>query len=432
MSPSPLKLIPNACLLAVAGMMLSCASLPEPSTTVQSLLVGQIVFVAKNFETMQGGAISVNGTSTDGLNLFLTNDQTKTTTKLHASDEGYFLTAALPPGNYFVSDILLDRKIISSGGVSADFQISINPSATTKFVMAPGTVTNLGKIVWTADAKTNSDVVPREDFSAVKAQFQTTHLKSAWLAQKWVSVTLTRHLDFDVDPSVPAAAPSPAGSPGDFKDASFDPVVRKVPPSVQALQKSDPDGFVKGLVVYLSKDSPNSFVTVKRFHDWVADNIAYDAPSFLSGRLPEQGYRAVLASRLAVCEGYATLFKKLCDVGGVPCALIDGYSRGYGSSVFASEDPTKSNHAWNLVQINKASYLIDTTWDSGYLENGHFTKSYSTGYLFADPTAFLHSHFPQNPPVPASGVPGERFGVHQAGQLEFLFLHGRNLECHKA
>ena len=423
---SALKSLSKSFLLASAALICSCASLPEPSKTVDTLVVGQIVFEAANFETMQGGSLSINGVNTDGLTVAVTNYQSKKTTKIPATGDGYFSSAVLPAGNYFIADILLDKTIISSGGVSGEFKIAVNPSSTTKFVLAPGAVTNLGKIVWTADAKKGSDVAPREDFSTVKSQFETKHLKSAWNTLPWNSVKVTQHLDFDVDLSAVAIAPvSATGSPAEFKNASFDPTVRKVPQAVLALQKSDPDAFLKGLVEFLAKDSPNAFVTVKRLHDWVADNISYDAPSFLAGRLPDQGYRAVLVSKLAVCEGYATLFKKLCDLAGVPCALVDGYSRGYGSSVFAKEDPTKSNHAWNLVQINKGSYLVDTTWDAGFLENGRFKKSYSTGYLFAQPASFVRSHFPQNPQYQLLASPLDAAGFTKlAGWNSYFFTAG--------
>ena len=177
----------------------------------------------------------------------------------------------------------------------------------------------------------------------------------------------------------------------------MDKKVRQIPSSIFDGQITNPDGTLSALVAFLSQGSPNDFVTVKRLHDWVADNISYDTPSFLSGKIIDQSYKSVLATRLAVCEGYATLFKKLCEIKGISCALVSGYSRGYGSSVFSAENATSSNHAWNIVKINGSDYLVDTTWDAGYLENDRFVRSYSAGYLFADPEAFIHSHFPENP-----------------------------------
>jgi transglutaminase/protease-like cytokinesis protein 3 len=310
------------------------------------------------------------------------------------------LTTLLPPGNYSITSFLLEKNTrLLSGGGSNTFRMDLEPSSSTKFVVKPGVVTNLGRIVWAADAKTGSQVISKESFAAIKTQFGTQHAKSLWLGQPWQEVKISRNLDFDIDNAALAnQGPAPARTAAqDFHHARIEALVRTVPANIQAERTSDPSGFVTQLVAFLSKGSPNQFETVKRLHDWVADNIAYDAPSFLSGKLPDQGYEAVLKTKLAVCEGYATLFKKLCDTAGIPCALVAGYSRGYGATLFAPEDPTASNHAWNLVQIDHQSYLIDTTWDAGVLDGGRYSKTYSTGYLFADPAEFIHSHFPENP-----------------------------------
>ena len=253
----------------------------------------------------------------------------------------------------------------------------------------------MGKIIWYANGEGDSIVTPEEQYDGVKTRFIARYQASKWLAQDWVSCKVTSHIDFDL--AVSPVDETSKSAPADFRNAPMDKKVRQIPSSIFDGQIANPDGTLSALVAFLSQESPNDFVTVKRLHDWVADNISYDTPSFLSGKIMDQSYKAVLATRLAVCEGYATLFKKLCEIKGIPCALVSGYSRGYGSSVFSAENTTSSNHAWNIVKINGSDYLVDTTWDAGYLENDRFVRSYNAGYLFADPEAFIHSHFPDNP-----------------------------------
>lgn len=52
-----------------------------------------------------------------------------------------------------------------------------------------------------------------------------------------------------------------------------------------------------------------------------------------------------------VCEGYATAFKVLCDLKGIPCVLESGIANGGG-------------HMWNLVQMEDGKwYAVDVTWN---------------------------------------------------------------------
>lgn len=384
-------------ILLIAFLSAGCATLPEPSATIQNLLVGEIAIEVKNYDVKLDNRISINGTNTDGITLSITNYQSKATTKIKSDKLGFFYSTDLPAGNYYISNIILERTALTGSGTTS-FNISINPSADTLFVLKPKSVTNIGKIVWEADAKRNNTVLPKENYNNVKSRLAARYPETKWLSENWVPVKVAHLNDFEFDATGTASdqAVKPRTNPEDFKNASMEKIVRQVPKTITDKQRTDPDGFLTELVVFLTKDSPNIFESVKRLHDWTADNIAYDAPSFFAGRVPDQNYKAVLNSRLAVCAGYANLFKKLCDLKGIPCTVVSGYSRGYGSSVFSNENPDNPNHAWNVVGINQKNYLVDTTWDAGYLEAGGFKKYYGTGYLFADPLAFLHSHYPSD------------------------------------
>ncbi len=48
-----------------------------------------------------------------------------------------------------------------------------------------------------------------------------------------------------------------------------------------------------------------------------------------------------------VCGGYAKAFQYLCDLSGIPCYYILGYTSGY--------------HAWNIVTFENKNYLVDVT-----------------------------------------------------------------------
>jgi hypothetical protein len=173
--------------------------------------------------------------------------------------------------------------------------------------------------------------------------------------------------------------------------------VRQLPQSIDALRVRDAALYIRQTAEYINRNSKNNFERVKKAHDVVALTIRYDAASFFSGRTPSQSYEDVLKSRLAVCEGYSNVFKRLCDELRIECEIVRGFGRGVGVSPFRNDTPASSNHAWNLIKIENAWYLVDCTWDSGHLNGRNFQAEYSTDYLFLKPEYFIYTHFPGNP-----------------------------------
>ena len=58
----------------------------------------------------------------------------------------------------------------------------------------------------------------------------------------------------------------------------------------------------------------SDFEKVKMIYDALALLLDYDSESYISNSQPPSKWDYVLASRKAVCEGYANAFKKLCDM----------------------------------------------------------------------------------------------------------------------
>jgi len=148
---------------------------------------------------------------------------------------------------------------------------------------------------------------------------------------------------------------------------------------------------------------------------WMALNIDYDVKSYFSSseqtriaysfrdqeekRRKEKAFEDQLISKTlrsnrAVCQGYATLFQRLCELNGVEAVLITGTSKV--SPLDIGKQPGKSDHAWNAVKINKEWKLIDATWAAGALDakTRKFVRNFNSGYFFADPDIFFLNHFP--------------------------------------
>ena len=114
----------------------------------------------------------------------------------------------------------------------------------------------------------------------------------------------------------------------------------------------------------------------------------------------------VLQNKSAVCDGYARLFKTLCDYAGLRSAIITGFAKGD----LSRQLKFRCNHTWNAVYIDSAWQLLDITWASGYTNysGDEFTKRFDENYFLAPPENFIRDHFPddlrwtlmEKPPLP--------------------------------
>ncbi len=92
-----------------------------------------------------------------------------------------------------------------------------------------------------------------------------------------------------------------------------------------------------------------------------------------------------------LCEGYAELFKILCNQNDIPCLSVLG-------TAYTSEEPDGEGHMWNYVQMeNGRWYAVDVTWndtintndylligEGDYILGTRFEQSHVVIDLFAD------------------------------------------------
>lgn len=165
--------------------------------------------------------------------------------------------------------------------------------------------------------------------------------------------------------------------------------------TMENLRKTNPESYIREVCKKINEVSQNDFEKAKLAHDITALLIKYDAASFWAGKIPNQDYYSVLKTGLAVCEGYATVYKQFCDELKIPCHKVHGYARGVGTSLETEKNIYDSNHAWNIVQVEGKWYLVDTTWDSGYMNGRTSVQRYNTDWLFLKPEHFIYTHFPE-------------------------------------
>lgn len=101
--------------------------------------------------------------------------------------------------------------------------------------------------------------------------------------------------------------------------------------------------------------------------EWVANNIAYNAPLADSPNPPLYSALTTYEHRVVLCSGYADLSAALHRAVGIE-AKVD-----YGE-----------NHAWNEVKLNGVWQTEDPTYGSGFinLNTGKFVRSYHPAYFY--------------------------------------------------
>lgn len=146
---------------------------------------------------------------------------------------------------------------------------------------------------------------------------------------------------------------------------------------------------------------------------WITENISYNvrpfynAPLFAdkhlydanedTGALKPLSERVaidVLKNRIAFCDGYARLFKTLCDYAGIKSEVISGYADGGMSH---RRLKFSSNHRWNAVYFDSSWHLLDVTWASGFItySSNDFVQNYNSHYFLTPASEFIRDHYPE-------------------------------------
>lgn len=117
---------------------------------------------------------------------------------------------------------------------------------------------------------------------------------------------------------------------------------------------------------------------------WITNNIKYDFDVMNSNNCEDP--QVVYKRKKAVCGGYSSLFKAICEEAKIECKIIIGQA-GCTDNCW---------HAWNIVKLDGKWYAMDVTWASGHLTNvikGTVKKSYNNDYWMADYKLISKDHW---------------------------------------
>ncbi|MBQ2744102.1 MAG: hypothetical protein IJF37_00590 [Lachnospiraceae bacterium] len=124
--------------------------------------------------------------------------------------------------------------------------------------------------------------------------------------------------------------------------------------------------MAKKIVDGIIKSGMSDFEKAITIHDWLTYNIDYD---FTFTHYYEE---ETLRDRTGVCQGYALVYKMMCEMAG----LEAGYVTGTGTN---GSGQTES-HAWNQVKIDGKWYNVDVTWDDPAAPGKSFNDHTANGY----------------------------------------------------
>lgn len=134
----------------------------------------------------------------------------------------------------------------------------------------------------------------------------------------------------------------------------------------------------------------------RAIHDWIAANVAYDAPAYFDGSYPKLPADALSAFRklVAVCYGYSNLNAALHRAAGIRAKVVMGKAQPVYTGEQALASTSCETHAWNEVFIDGAWRLQDVTWDAGTVDpvSKTFERGPHSRYFDADPNDFARTH----------------------------------------
>jgi transglutaminase/protease-like cytokinesis protein 3 len=169
---------------------------------------------------------------------------------------------------------------------------------------------------------------------------------------------------------------------------------------------------VDSLAKKLSAPYQSELEKTRAIFSWIAQHIAYNTGIYNVGKgyrqvkylfdpadtisaksATEQTAERVLRRRIAVCDGYAKLFKTLCDYAGVESEVIVGYGKCY----LEKDEKFRTNHTWNAVRIDSVWHLLDVTWASGFITySNEFVPHMDESYFLTPPQQFILDHYPED------------------------------------
>jgi len=123
------------------------------------------------------------------------------------------------------------------------------------------------------------------------------------------------------------------------------------------------------IVAELISRDMSDFEKEKILHDYIINNTSYDYINYKRNTLSEDSYTeyGCLVLGKTVCSGYAKAMKLLCDLAGIECMIVTGWSK----------NSNPEGHSWNIVKIDGEYYHLDVTNNDAVTSDGIEVLTYT-------------------------------------------------------
>lgn len=160
--------------------------------------------------------------------------------------------------------------------------------------------------------------------------------------------------------------------------------------------KGKPSFSTKKLTYSITRNAISDSEKAIEIFKWITQNIAYDNELMRSKKLQKQIYiseenviKHALERKMALCGGFAMLFKSLCADVGIKAEVVHGFTKDYSGELQKRKAP---HHTWNVVKLNGEWQLLDITWAIS-----HGIKNKPDNFWFLTrPKDFIYSHYPED------------------------------------
>ena len=192
-----------------------------------------------------------------------------------------------------------------------------------------------------------------------------------------------------------------------FATCSFSILIAQDYERIDATIQLYPERFesVEQLSRFISRDFKTEEEKLRGIYTWLIHNVSYDPDQYRSFNYTFKNYRErntkeeknrkriiqhTLQTGKAVCEGYAMLFERLCELQGIQNYLVRGDVKNNFNDIGREY---KRSHMWNVAYIEGKPYLFDPTWGAGRF-NKVFIKEPTYYYYKTPPKLFIKNHYP--------------------------------------
>ncbi len=155
-----------------------------------------------------------------------------------------------------------------------------------------------------------------------------------------------------------------------------------------------PGSPLKDIVAAFREAKFNETETAYGLYCWVAQNIEFDYKAAAGKRKTRSTASATIIDRSAKGEGYANLYKALCDLARIECVVIQGFAKATADGIGILDE--QQRHAWNAIRMSGTWYYVDAAWGAGFPEPRFkgFTKEFTDVWFMTDRDLFSLSHYP--------------------------------------